>query len=102
MPLWGATQINVDYPDLSQLVMVLDDGASNRVCANLTDDPDSTAGWNWYERSTDYLHDFWPQLDFWLVHGYFGQDTRRLGQSESGPVIARPSKTETPPRIGAT
>jgi hypothetical protein len=67
--LGHATQINVDYPYLSQVVLVLRNGASNRVCANLTDDPDSTAGWDWYQASTDRLPDFWPQLDFWLVRG---------------------------------
>lgn len=60
---------DVDYPDFSRVVLMFNDAASSRVCANLTDDPDSTAGWDWFEGSMDRLPDFWPRLDSWLVNG---------------------------------
>ena len=60
---------DVDYPDLSRVVLMFNDAASSRVCVNLTDDPDSTAGWDWFEGSMDRMPDFWAQLDGRLAQG---------------------------------
>jgi hypothetical protein len=58
-----------EQPDWSQVVLIHHNGASGRVCAMLSDDPDTTEGWYWFEGSMSRERDIWAIIDAFLEHG---------------------------------
>jgi hypothetical protein len=54
-------------PDLDKLVPIFFDYGAASICAELSDDPDSRAGWRWSEGSLKPYEDIWEMLDNWMV-----------------------------------
>jgi hypothetical protein len=59
----------VDQPDWSQVVVIHNNRGSGRICAVLSDDPEATHGWYWFEGPMSPERNIWEALDASLERG---------------------------------
>jgi hypothetical protein len=59
--------VNTDTePDYTRIIAIYS-YSTPKICAELSDDPDSTAGWYWPGGEIEPIDDFWQDLDDWLT-----------------------------------
>ena len=53
-------------PDYTRIITIYSD-STPKICAELTDDPDSTTGWYWPGGEIEPIDNFWDDLDHWMI-----------------------------------
>jgi hypothetical protein len=59
-------------PDYTRIIPVYSD-SNPKICAELSDDPDNTAGWYWHDGEIEPIDNFWHDLDDWITLASTGQ-----------------------------
>jgi hypothetical protein len=64
---FGERRDRANQPDLDKLIPIFFDYGGAAVCVELSDNPDSRAGWHWSEASLEPYADIWEMLDNWML-----------------------------------